>query len=138
MAQNITIACPECGKNTVVNGTCRNCGCVLWENDPDQPVPDIKPKEPPKPEIIKCPICGKQSVRKGICRECGYELEGNEENTESEIEEEPVSASTAEKHGPSGFTIFIAVVLGIVAAVWIITKIFHIEITGTATITPLR
>ena len=41
-----------------------------------------------------------------------------------------------QKQGASSGGIFVAVVLGIIVAVWLISQIFHVEITGT--ITPLK
>ena len=136
MAQQLTIMCPECGKETVINGKCINCGYVLWEYDPTKMKESI-PKEKSvkeKPERLKCPHCGKESLINGFCRECGYEILG--EKTKETLTKKDTPAESSEKHGISGLGVFLAVVFGIVVAVWIISKIFRVEITGT--IIPLK
>jgi len=54
---------------------------------------------------------------------------------DSNCDDESVSKKK-ERSGTNGFIIFGTVVLGIIVAVWIISKIFRIEITGV--IVPIK
>ncbi len=72
------------------------------------------------PKVMACPDCGWMvSVNADRCPHCGRVLESPRERAQS-------AWSRA-------IMIFLAVVLGIVVAVWIISKVFHLEITGMIT-----
>lgn len=87
-----------------------------------------------QPKEGKCPYCGFMvgKYHDGYCPICKYTF--NDEDDLPERKEEPKEQH--EKKGSSAGGVFVAVVLGIVVGVWLISKLFHIEITGT--IVPMK
>ena len=82
------------------------------------------------PNLANCPDCGHVvSMFATSCPGCGRPLVPLKQIPKEE-DERPTSKSS------NGFGVFLAIVFGIVVAVWIISKIFHVEITGT--LTPMK
>lgn len=82
-----------------------------------------------QPSLFPCPDCGHMvSVYATNCPNCGRPL--------NPIVETPQVDQGAHRQGASGIVIFAAIVLGILVAVWIVSKAFHVEVTGT--IVPLK
>ena len=115
--------CPNCGKPLDRDDWCRNCGYDLREveqerNETSKPVQSA----PVKSNLVKCPDCGRMVSRNATsCPGCGCPFETEQ-------------AEPERKSGSGG--VFVAVVLGIIVAVWLLTKILHVEITGT--IVPIK
>lgn len=133
-SQNVVI-CVNCGK-IVKSGikTCPYCrGPVDTEVPETVDTEPVKPAEMPK--VILCPVCGSKNTKRMHCFDCGYDFTDDDELKVAEPDEIP-SGKTAERKHTSGIVIFIAVVLGILAAIWIASKIFEVKVTGT--ITPMR
>ena len=115
--------CPNCGKQLDRDDWCRNCGYDLREveqerNETSKPAQSA----PVKSNLVKCPDCGRMVSRNATsCPGCGCPFETEQDEPER-------------KSGSGG--VFVAVVLGIIVAVWLLTKILHIEVIGT--ITPIK
>lgn len=90
-----------------------------------------------QPREGKCPYCGFMvgKYHDGYCPICKYKF--NDEDDIPERKDVPEQKpEQKEKQGSSAGGVFVAVVLGIVVGVWLISKLFHIEITGT--IVPMK
>ena len=110
--------CPNCGKP--MNGAvwCKNCGYDPREVEREQKETN-RPKSnvTEKSNLVKCPDCGRMVSRSASsCPGCGCPFETEQ-------------SEPAKKNGSGG--VFFAVVFGIIVAVWLLTKILHVEVTGT-------
>lgn len=117
--------CTNCGSELDVRGHCRECGYSTEENEEGADEAEEK-RVAEQPKLIPCPDCGNEvSLYATSCPKCGRPLN-------------PVKMEEAEprRKGTNGVVVFIAVVLGILVAIWIASKIFHVELTGT--ITPMK
>lgn len=133
-SQNIMI-CENCGK--VVKSGMKTC--PFCRKPVDTEVPDTGNQEQGRkyeePKVILCPVCGSKNTKRKHCFDCGYDFMDDDEQKAAEPDESPSNDPAEHKH-VSGIGIFIAVVLGILVAIWIASKIFEVKVTGT--ITPMR
>ena len=122
-------ACPQCGSLMFRNGRCYNCGFVAGNDIITQMTPTQNTQSVYPPNLAPCPDCKHLvSLYATSCPNCGRPLKPLKEMTDID-DNEPIQRQP-EKSG-SGCGTFVAVVFGILVAVWILTKILRIEITGT-------
>lgn len=82
------------------------------------------------PSLYSCPDCGNMvSIYATSCPQCGRPLvpQGPIPDTDREA---------PQRSGASVIGIIFAVVVGILVAIWVASKIFHVEVTGT--IVPIK
>ena len=122
--------CPQCGRQTLKGDYCSNCGFKLNDSYGSQmpQVPSNQPVIPPN--LAPCPDCGNLvSMYATSCPRCGRPL------NPLKTLDEPDNSGNANNQQPArsggGCGTFLAVLFGILAAVWILSKILKIEITGT-------
>ena len=126
--QNLTITCPECGKNTVIDGKCMSCGAILWEVDKSK-LKQIESKSEPEPKgpvADFCPFCKKQTLINGFCRECGFEEESGTSREDTPVDEDE-STDKSNSTKSNGFSV-LAFIIAILLIGWGLTKIFNVEI----------
>lgn len=133
-SQNIVI-CENCGK--VVRSGMKTC--PYCQKPVDMEMPDTGDPErvqiPEVPKVVLCPVCGSKNTKRMHCFDCGYDFTDEDELKAADQDESPSGGATEQKH-VSGIGIFVAVVLGILVAIWIASKLFEVKITGT--ITPIK
>ena len=144
------MTCENCGRVVSrINRVCPFCAASLKENvntghktvipvhddddDEDETPDEIDQHTPPAnaevngnhiPNLVLCPDCGSHvSIYTTSCPRCGKPLVPMKAEQE---EEEQIP----QRSGIRTVGLFAAVVLGILAAIWIASEVFHINIIG--------
>ena len=126
--QKLRIQCPECGKDTVIDGKCISCGYILWDVDKSKlkHIESESKHEPKGPVAEWCPFCKKKTLINGFCHECGFEKESAPSVDDVSIDDDRSSEDTSSK-GSNGFSIF-ALIIGILLVGWGLANLFNVEI----------
>lgn len=129
-----TTFCPKCGSLSLRNGKCFMCGYSTESTSQEDELATQTPQNTPT-NLAPCPDCGHMvSLYATSCPNCGRPLKPLKElQTKPVVDEEEEKEMPQGKHNGSGCGTFVAVVLGILVAVWVLSKILHVEITGTIT-----
>ena len=131
------VACPQCGSLMFQNRRCYKCGFAFENNDSNAQMIEPQNNQPVSqnnqpvypPNLVPCPDCNHLvSLYATSCTNCGRPLKPMKELSDTD-ENEPIQTQPENSGGGCGT--FVAVVLGILVAVWILSKILRIEITGT-------
>lgn len=125
-------SCPKCGSLFFRDGKCFTCGYTAEQSLQEN---EQQPQETNLCNLAPCPDCGHNvSLYATSCPNCGRPLKPLKElQTKPVVDEEEEKEMPQGKPNGSGCGTFVAVVLGILVAVWILSKILHVEITGTIT-----
>lgn len=125
--------CPHCGAFSLQNGKCFSCGYSAENSQQEIEQQVSQGQTSASTNLAPCPDCGHMvSMYATSCPNCGRPLKPIKE-----LQTKPVEEKTEEDPEPqktekgNGCGTFFAVVLGILVAVWILTKILRIEVTGT-------
>ena len=134
-SQNIKF-CVNCGKVVKsVSKICPHCKKPVDMETDEKVIPEQRMDDTSK--AVLCPICGSMNTRNRHCYDCGYDFEENDELIEAEPNGNAATKREEKREGGHSILgIALAVAIGIIAAIWIASKIFEVKITGT--ITPIK